>query len=96
MDISIRELKKLLNSHNINLIDIRNSNLYNRGTIANAINIPMNELLYNIEKYLNKNSEYYLFCSNGSGSKILSNLLNNIGYKTFNIVGGYNEYILEK
>lgn len=93
ISISIDEFKKLLNSKNINLIDIRSSYKYSLGTIKSAINIPTEELLYNYQRYLKKDEVYYIFCDSGSSSLRLSNILNSMGYKVYNIAGGYRSYL---
>lgn len=86
----------MLKVESINLIDVRNRYKYNRGTIGNAKNIEVEELLYNYSKYLNKDDVYYIFCDSGSSSLRLSNILNSMGYKVYNIFGGYQAYLLEK
>ena len=89
--INITELKSILGP-NINLIDIRNSTSYKLGNIPYSKNISKNELMFNPEKYLNKNKIYYIYCSKGIQSKTLVNYLNNNGYHTINVVGGYSNY----
>ena len=88
--ISITELLMLSNR---NIIDIRNNYYYNFGHIIGAINIPYYDLLTNHSHYLNKYSIYYLYCDTGDQSKEISIRLNSFGYKTINIVGGYEEYL---
>lgn len=96
LNISIEEFKKRLFSKDLNIIDTRNKYKYMNGTIYKAINIEENELLYNHLKYLKRNEEYYLLCDHGFSSLRLSKMLNSLGYKTYSIKGGYDEYILEK
>ncbi|MBR3145771.1 MAG: rhodanese-like domain-containing protein [Bacilli bacterium] len=79
-----------------NIIDIRSKNKYSMGHIPSAINIEYLELLSNPSKYLNKNEIYYLYCDSGYTSSMVVNKLNNIGYNTVNIDGGYNNYLLRK
>lgn len=79
-----------------NIIDIRNKNLYNINHIPGAINIESFELLSSPSKYLNKNDIYYLYCSSGYTSTMVVNKLNEIGYNTVNIDGGFNNYLLRK
>ena len=77
---------------NYNIIDIRDSNAYNKNHIYNAKNIAMN-LLTNIpEKYLNKNETYYIYCSSGYKSQKCCRLLEKKGYDTVSIIGGYDKY----
>ena len=89
-NISIREVLRLTNP---NIIDIRNSYYYNMEHIPGAINIPYYDLLTNYKYYLNKYSIYYLYCDEGDQSTEVSNRLNNFGYNTMSISGGYEEYL---
>ena len=57
-NISILDIDYL---DNINIIDIRNSLLYNNGHIKGAVNIPFDKLLLNPDKYINKNFKYYIY-----------------------------------
>ena len=93
MSISVTELMK---KANINIIDIRTKESYNNNHIPNAKNIFQNELLINPQKYLNRNEEYYIYCQHGHSSKKMCQILNNMGYKTINIIGGYEAWALSK
>ena len=75
-----------------NTIDIRSNKLYNLGNIPNSINILKSVLLLYPDKYLNKNKRYYIYCSFGEESKKVCNELNELGYDTISIIGGYNSY----
>ena len=96
MSISMENLLEKIKHEQINLIDIRSSNKYNSSHIPKAINIPSNILINNPNKYLNKNEIYYLYCDSGHTSSNISTMLNNMGYNTKNILGGFNYYLLIK
>lgn len=89
MEININKL----NLNNINIIDIRDKIEYNTNHILNSINIIYDDLMFEPEKYLDKNKEYYFYCTYGIKSLKLSKYLNRIGYKTFSIEGGFNKFI---
>jgi rhodanese-related sulfurtransferase len=91
VSISITELMKI---NYKKIIDIRGRESYNNKHIPNAVNISKEELLLYPEKYLNKNETYYIYCQHGYTSKNLCYILSNKGYKTVNIIGGYEAYIL--
>lgn len=76
-----------------NLIDIRDKYEYMLGHINGSINIPMNYLYMNPENYLEKETTYYLYCDYGMKSRKLSSFLNDLGYKTISLIGGYEKYI---
>lgn len=91
MSISITDLMK---KDNINIIDIRTRESYNNKHIKDAVNLMVNELIVNPEKYLNRDQTYYIYCQHGNTSKKLCQILNNRGYKAVNIIGGYEAWIL--
>ena len=79
-----------------NIIDIRDRNSYVMGHIPQAINIEEYDLLFNTNKYLNKNSIYYIYCDLGNRSGQLAMKLRKDGYNVINIEGGYHNYLLRK
>lgn len=93
LNISIKEL---LNKNNVNIIDIRSIEKYNDNHINGAINIPYILLLKYPEKYLNKNEEYYIYCQYGKNSLKVCNILVAKGYKVYNVIKGYEGWLLEK
>ncbi len=91
MEITIDDFMKLVNP---NVIDVRIPQKYNDNHIPGAININANSLLNNPEKYLNPSLIYYVYCQKGTSSKTLAQVLRVKGYKAFNIIGGYEAWIL--
>lgn len=89
--INVNDMDSLIGK--VELIDIRETYEYNGGSLKSAKNIPMNELLNQPEKYLNKDKEYYIMCqSGGRSSRTCSNLVNQ-GFKVINVAGGYGSYV---
>ncbi len=86
MEIDYDDIKYL---DNLNIIDIREHYIYQRGHLKNAINIPLRVLRTMPDKYLSTDKIYYLICESGFNSKRLSELLNNKGYHTYSIKHGY-------
>lgn len=91
--ISVLEISKLTN---INLIDIRGIEKYNNGHILNAKNIPMETLLINTSKYLNKYEKYYIYCQKGIQSRKMCQILKNQGYNVVNVTGGYEAWVINE
>lgn len=89
-------INKLLNLSNTNIIDVRSIENFNSNHIPGAKNISMESLLLNPNKYLNKYDTYYIYCQKGSRSKKICEILFRLGYKTVNILGGYEAWILEQ
>lgn len=94
MNINMNDFLNL--KGNINIIDIRSIEKYNYNHINNAINIPVEKLLLDPSKYLNKDSKYYIYCQKGMTSNNTCKILEKLGYKVVNINGGYESYILNK
>ena len=92
-NININELLKL---NGTNIIDIRSIEKYNDNHIPNAINIPQEKLILNPNKYLDKNTRYYIYCQKGMSSYNICKILTKIGFKVTNINGGYESYIMNK
>lgn len=88
--IKVNQITNLLND--IDLIDIREPYEYSYGHIPKAKNIPMNTILSNPGKYLDKNKEYYIVCHSGSRSSSACNVLSKQGYKVINVSGGTGSY----
>lgn len=91
--ISINELKNKIGS--IDIIDIRSNQSYNNNHIPTAINIPMEKLIVEPKKYLSSNKKYYIYCQKGISSLKTCQILNKMGYHTSNIIGGYEEWIIQ-
>lgn len=86
MDIYFKDLRP-----EYNVIDIRDNTSYNFDHYINSVNIPMNSLLNNPDKYLNKNDIYYIYCSSGIRSKKTCSLLSMLGYKVVNVIDGFGK-----
>ncbi len=90
-EIEVYELMDLMKNKNLNLIDIRSSYKFLLGSIENAKNIPVNDLLLDPSYYLDKDNEYYIFCNYGTTSKRVCQILAKRGYNVININGGYQK-----
>ncbi len=91
--ITVNDLKRL---GNINLIDIRSIEKYNDNHIPGSINIPKVLLIKDYYKYLDRNKIYYIYCQRGEQSLKVCRLLNSLGYRTINVTGGYESWILNE
>ncbi|MGL5381604.1 rhodanese-like domain-containing protein [Clostridium sp.] len=75
------------------LIDIREPYETKLGTIKGAKKVPMNTLLKDPDKYLNKEDEYYIMCQSGMRSSRTSKTLSKLGFKVVNVKGGFGSYV---
>lgn len=89
--VNVNDLDNILGK--INLIDIREPYEVKTRSLKGSKNIPMDNLLKNPEKYLNKEKEYYIMCQSGMRSSRTSNILSKQGYKIINVSGGIGLYV---
>lgn len=94
MDISIKELLPIIDR--VNLIDIRSKEKFSDNHMPNAVNIKYEQLLINPNKYLRKDTVYYIYCQKGLTSRRIAQILNAQGYRLINIRGGYESWLLER
>ena len=92
-NVSISQLKQVMN--NENLIDIRDIEKFNNNHISGAHNIPLLKLLADPNKYLLKSKVYYIYCQKGITSIKAVNLLRKQGFNVYNVIGGYERWILD-
>ena len=88
--IDVNELEELLPK--INLIDIREPYEYKVGHLKGAKNIPMNIIVAQSEKYLDKSKEYHIICHSGGRSSKTCNILKHNGFNVINVSGGTVKY----
>lgn len=88
--IHVNEIDGILSE--IQLIDIRESYEWAGGSIKNAKNIPMGELLNQPDKYLDKNKKYYILCQSGMRSARTTLALHQAGFDVVNVKGGMSAY----
>lgn len=87
-----RELKGIIGR--VKIIDIRKNFLYKLGSVPTSKNIPMEFLLDYPERFLNKDEEYYIYCTQGVESLKVCEFLSQKGYKVVNVIGGYHDYLI--
>lgn len=68
------------------LIDVRHPLDYKENHDERSINIYYEKLIYNHNKYLNKNERYYIICKNGITSKNAVTRLSYLGYNVIQVV----------
>lgn len=88
--IDVREIDSVIGK--VDLIDIREPYEYKGGHLPTAKNIPMNTILSDPEKYLDKTKEYHIICHSGSRSSMACGILKEKGFNITNVVGGTGRY----
>ena len=74
------------------IIDIRRKEKYEKDTYPGAINIFWDDIDDHINE-LPKNKPIYLICYYGRESSILAESLRDEGFETYNVAGGFREYL---
>ncbi|WP_407431969.1 DsrE/DsrF/DrsH-like family protein, partial [Methanobrevibacter sp.] len=79
------------NKQKIQIVDVRDDEELILGKIENSINIPKQELSYNLEK-LDKTKQIIVYCKTGDRSDEATDELNSLGYDAFSLEGGFKQY----
>jgi rhodanese-related sulfurtransferase len=88
--VDVNEMDSLLGK--VELIDIREPYEYKGGHLPTAKNIPMDTILEQPEKYLDKSKEYHIICQSGARSSRTCSILKENGFNIINIAGGTGRY----
>ena len=78
--ISVKESVVLINRQPTILVDVRNENEFTLGRIDNSLNIPLDQLAENIDKFKkNPNKTILVYCQKGFRSSQAVKILNKLG-----------------
>jgi len=81
--------EQLQNDKSIKLIDVRSRDEFREGHIANAINIPLDTLMNQIQnKITNKDDKIFVVCLSGSRANSAVSYMQKIGYTQVYSIGG--------
>lgn len=91
-EISAEELKKLIDNgldKNSIIIDVRTEEEFGRGAIAGAVNIPVDNILHEVDE-LKQYKIIYVYCLSGGRSDVAQSDLISTSLKNqiFNLTGG--------
>lgn len=94
--INVSQLNELAKESYM-LIDIRDEGSIFYGLIPGAINIPVEKLERDAEKYLeciDKQKKLVIYCQRGEKSVEIAEMLERYGKECFSLEGGYNAYLM--
>lgn len=83
--------KRIENGEKVEIIDVRESAEVVSGKIPGAIHIPLGTLALRKDE-LDKDKNYIMVCQSGNRSKAACGILEALGYKVEDMVGGMNNW----
>ncbi|GGA72104.1 rhodanese-like domain-containing protein [Ornithinibacillus halotolerans] len=86
--------KRIQNSEEMTVIDVRESSEVATGKIPGAKHIPLGQLALR-KGELDKNKTYIITCQSGNRSKAACGILEALGYKVVDMIGGMNNWSRE-
>lgn len=89
--INIRQIVATAISQDAIMIDVRKPEKFRAGHIPMAVNLPM-EKIEKGQVTLPQNKMLIVYCETGGASVQAARLLDEMGYKTINCVGGLKNY----
>jgi len=93
--ISAEEAKKMIDSQEVIIVDVRTQEEYDEGHIENAILIPNESISSEPSELDNKDAIILVYCRSGSRSRAASDKLVNLGYKNIYDFGGIIDWPFE-
>ena len=89
------EAKKAGDDHSAIIVDVRTVEEFRMGAVPNAINIPLDELMYRFEELGNDPSrEIVVYCASGARSAYAQQLLMQVGYTNVKNGGGLSQMMM--
>jgi len=82
------DYKEIMKKSDYVIVDVRTLEEYNDSHIENAINIPVDAINADID--LDKDKLIFVYCKSGNRSKRASSILENLGYKTYDLGSIYD------
>lgn len=87
-ELTAKQIENLLSKgQTLNLIDVREKNEVVLGKIPGVIHIPLASIPDNLQR-LEKSKEYIIVCRSGNRSGVAARYLENLGFRTINMVDG--------
>lgn len=86
-EITIEEVKRILDKSHISVVDVREDFEVNLGKIPGAKHIPLGELPKRY-KELNQADQHIVVCRSGGRSEVATHFLQEKGFNAYNMVEG--------
>ena len=89
--ITLGELKRLQKQENVQLVDVREQERYEKGHIPEAVSIPYSEEPEFLERF-QKRGVIVICCDRGNLSAKVTLRMRKAGYPAYSLAGGYEGY----
>jgi rhodanese-related sulfurtransferase len=87
---TLDDFLKEIDNNNYTLIDVRTVTEFEKGTIPNAINFPLDDIRNNIDSIKKLNRPIIIFCQRGLRGYLAELILNQNGIENVvNVAGGF-------
>ena len=80
--------EKMINGEDFALVDVRRVDEYDAGYIEGAVNLPMEEIMTQLDQ-VDPGTEVVIYCRSGVRGMAVTVALNMLGYDALNMSGGY-------
>ncbi len=92
--MTVAQLKEIIKDESYQIVDVRREDEFLCGAVRGAKNIPVDEMR---DRYaeLDKSKKIVLYCGEGYRSYVASRFLEQMGYYTINLNGGYRTYTMD-
>lgn len=90
--ITVEELAQN-GTEGLQLIDVRPENDFSHGAIEGAVNLPLEKIEAGKTAILKKDQPVYLYCHVGENSRDAAEILEDDGFTTVNLEGGYRAWL---
>lgn len=92
MEIPAKEAVKLINGNNVTVIDVREADEFEYGSLPNSISFPMSQFNSEILDIVNRESRVLVVCRGGFRSLECAKKLKDLGYEdACSVAGGLKE-----
>ncbi len=93
--LSSAEFKDVINSNDVQLLDVRTADEYSRGHIDEARNVDFmqTEQFQADADHLDKNRPVAVYCAAGGRSQKAASYLSEKGFTVYELNGGYNSWV---
>lgn len=80
----------------VTILDVRTKEEFDDGHISNAKNIPIDEIVNKTSTNPDKLKPLLIYCESGARSQLACQILDQQGFQTYNLVGGYTAWLANK